>query len=69
MIPAGRGAGLGSRCSDISNRSADLGHTIVRLDANDALAEPVALYPSAGYVEIPRYNDNPYVRYWFEKRL
>ena len=27
------------------------------------------MYLSAGYVEIPRYNDNPYANHWFEKRL
>ena len=27
------------------------------------------MYRSRGYVEIPRYNDDPYATHWFEKRL
>ena len=34
-----------------------------------SLAEALKLYRSAGYVEIPRFNDNPYAQHWFEKRL
>ena len=28
-----------------------------------------ALYRSAGYVEVPPYNDNPFACFWGEKRL
>ncbi len=31
--------------------------------------EALAMYRAAGYVEIPRYNDNPYPDHWFEKSL
>lgn len=27
------------------------------------------MYLACGYAEIPRYDDNPYAGYWFEKRL
>jgi DNA-binding MarR family transcriptional regulator/GNAT superfamily N-acetyltransferase len=68
--PGWRGAGLGSRLlSHLETLSAGLGHTVVRLDTNDTLTEAVALYRSAGYAEIQRYNDNPYARFWFEKHL
>jgi hypothetical protein len=33
------------------------------------LVEAIAMYRRAGYREIPRYNDNPYARLWFEKAL
>lgn len=41
----------------------------VVLDTASTLVEAAALYLSAGYVEIARYNDNPYAARWFEKKL
>ena len=41
----------------------------VRLDTNGSLVEALSLYRASGYREIPRYNDNPYAQYWFEKAL
>lgn len=65
-----RGAGLGSRLlRHLEEVSSGLGHTVVRLDTNDALTEAVALYQRAGYRSVPPYNDNPYARAWFEKEL
>ena len=32
-------------------------------------AEAIALYRSAGYVEVPAFNDEPFAHHWFEKRL
>jgi len=65
-----RGAGLGSRLlRHLEGVARELGHRVVRLDTNDALVEAIALYQRAGYTEIERYNDNPYARHFFEKRL
>ena len=47
----------------------EMGHDLVRLDSARALTEAHALYRRCGYAEIPRYNDNPYAHFWFEKRL
>ena len=67
---AWRGAGLGSRLlRHLESLARDLGHDLVRLDTNDHLTEAVAMYRRAGYLEIDRYNDNPYARHFFEKRL
>ncbi len=33
------------------------------------LTAAVAMYRRSGYVEVPRYNDNPYAQHWFEKHL
>ena len=46
-----------------------LGHAGVRLYTERSLSEAQAMYRSRGYVEIPRYNDDPYATHWFEKRL
>jgi DNA-binding MarR family transcriptional regulator len=65
-----RGAGLGSRLlRHLEALAADLGHDVVRLDTNDTLLEAIGMYRRAGYAEIERYNDNPYARHFFEKRL
>jgi ribosomal protein S18 acetylase RimI-like enzyme len=53
----------------LEQRAAEHGFEAVRLDTNRALDEAKAMYRSAGYVEIARYNDNPYANHWFEKRL
>jgi DNA-binding MarR family transcriptional regulator/GNAT superfamily N-acetyltransferase len=65
-----RGLGLAKRIlTALEEQAAELGFTTVRLDTNRALDEAKAMYRGAGYVEIPRYNDNPYANHWFEKRL
>jgi ribosomal protein S18 acetylase RimI-like enzyme len=46
-----------------------MGMLRLRLDTNHTLAEAQALYRSAGYREIARFNDNPYADFWFEKQL
>ena len=33
------------------------------------LTEAISLSRSAGYVEVPAFNDEPYAHHWFEKRL
>jgi hypothetical protein len=45
------------------------GASTARLETNRALVEAIALYRSAGYVEVPAFNDEPFAHHWFEKRL
>ena len=45
------------------------GATAARLETNKTLVEAIALYRSAGYVEVPAFNDEPFAHHWFEKRL
>ena len=68
--PSMRGVGLGRRLlQHLEDRLAAMGNSVIRLDTNSVLTEALALYHSSGYVEIERYNDNPYARNWFEKRF
>lgn len=68
--PRCRGAGLGSRLlRHLEDVAAAAGHRVVRLDTNGVLLEAIAMYGRAGYVEIERYNDNPYAELFFEKDL
>ncbi len=65
-----RGLGLGRRLLEaLEDRAVELGFDVVRLETNRALPEAQALYVSAGYREIERFNDEPYGDSWFEKRL
>jgi GNAT superfamily N-acetyltransferase len=67
---AHRGLGIGARIlAALEQQASALGHRRVRLYTNRSLAEAKAMYHARGYVEIPRYNDDPYADHWFEKRL
>jgi DNA-binding MarR family transcriptional regulator/N-acetylglutamate synthase-like GNAT family acetyltransferase len=65
-----RGLGIGARILEaLEEQAAALGHRTVRLYTNRSLGEAKAMYRARGYVEIDRYNDDPYANHWFEKRL
>ena len=68
--PAVRGLGIGrSLLAALEKAAAELGFRSLRLDTAAYLTEALPLYQSAGYAEIPAYNDNPYSAHWLEKRL
>jgi DNA-binding MarR family transcriptional regulator/GNAT superfamily N-acetyltransferase len=65
-----RGLGIGRRLlAELESRAAARGHDTVRLETNRALTEAIALYGSAGYVEVEPFNDEPHAHHWFTKRL
>src|SRR5215218_5519398 len=68
--PAHRGLGIGARVLHaLEDRAAELGHRAVRLYTNRSLAEARTMYRTHGYVEIDRYNQDPYADHWLEKAL
>jgi DNA-binding MarR family transcriptional regulator len=68
--PQARGLGLGRRLlRELELHAAATGATAVQLETNRALTEAMRLYRSAGYEEVPPFNDEPYAHHWFEKRL
>ena len=70
VAPVTRGMGLGRLLlTALEDSARDAGSTVTRLDTNRTLTEAIQLYRSAGYVEIPAFNDEPYAHHWFEKRL
>jgi ribosomal protein S18 acetylase RimI-like enzyme len=70
VAPAARGLSVGRRLlRELEDLAADNGCTAVELETNRALAEAISLYRSAGYVEVPAFNDEPYAHHWFEKHL
>ena len=65
-----RGLGIGARMlAALERESAGRGHRSVRLYTNRSLAEAQTMYRARGYAEIPRYNDDPYASFFFEKPL
>jgi DNA-binding MarR family transcriptional regulator len=65
-----RGTGLGRRLlAELEAHAAASGARVLRLETNRSLVEAIALYRSAGYTEVPAFNDEPYAHHWFEKRL
>jgi DNA-binding MarR family transcriptional regulator/RimJ/RimL family protein N-acetyltransferase len=70
IAPEWRGCGLGARMlAALEDEVLRLGYREVYLDTNSTLVEAIALYQRSGYRAIERYNDNPYARHWFAKRL
>jgi DNA-binding MarR family transcriptional regulator/GNAT superfamily N-acetyltransferase len=68
--PDARGLGVAKRLiAAIEAQAREAGIALLKLDTNRALKEAHALYRKLGFVEIARYNDNPYADHWFEKRL
>ena len=68
--PAARGFGLARRLMQAVEAAArDISMTVLRLDTNSALPEALTLYRRTGWVEIARFNDDPYPDHFFEKVL
>ena len=62
-----RGLGVGRRL--LAELEARVDGDTIRLETNRALTEAIAMYRSAGYVEVEPFNDERYAHHWFEKRL
>ncbi len=70
VAPRVRGTGLGRRLLvALEDQAARHGAAAIRLETNLSLTEAIAMYRSAGYQEVPAFNDEPYADHWFEKRL
>jgi DNA-binding MarR family transcriptional regulator len=70
VSPSARGLGLGRRLlTELEQRVRDSGASVARLETNQVLVEAISLYRSAGYREVPAFNDEPFAHHWFEKPL
>jgi DNA-binding MarR family transcriptional regulator/GNAT superfamily N-acetyltransferase len=70
VAESARGLGLGRRLlGELERHAAEQGAAAARLETNKSLVEAIRLYRSAGYVEVPPFNDEPYAHHWFEKRI
>jgi DNA-binding MarR family transcriptional regulator/GNAT superfamily N-acetyltransferase len=65
-----RGLGIGRRLlTELEACAKRSGARAVRLETNRVLTEAIALYRSAGFREVPAFNDEPFAHHWFEKSL
>ncbi|MBY4616701.1 bifunctional helix-turn-helix transcriptional regulator/GNAT family N-acetyltransferase [Rhizobium redzepovicii] len=70
VAPSARGLGLATCLMTAAETIArELSVKLLRLDTNSALSEAQQLYRGSGWVEIGRFNDDPYPDTFFEKRL
>ena len=70
IAPAARGLGLGRRLLEHLEACALAGGArIARIETSAVLAEAIALYRSAGWVEVEPFNDEPFADHWLEKEL
>jgi transcriptional regulator len=47
------------------DRAWEAGAAMIELDTSGVLTEAIQLYRSAGFVEVDRFNDNPFADHWF----
>jgi DNA-binding MarR family transcriptional regulator/GNAT superfamily N-acetyltransferase len=70
LAPQARGLGLGRRLlSTLEDCALADGAEVARLETSEVLIEAISLYRSAGWVEVPPFNDEPFADHWFEKPL
>jgi GNAT superfamily N-acetyltransferase/DNA-binding MarR family transcriptional regulator len=70
VAPSARGLGVARRLlSALEDQARSRGIATLRLETNRNLREAIAMYRSAGFVEIAPYNDEHYAHHWFEKPL
>lgn len=70
VSPDARGLGVGRRLLvELEARAAAGGASVIRLDTNGSLVEAIAMYRSAGYEEVPAFNDEPHATLWMAKRV
>jgi DNA-binding MarR family transcriptional regulator/GNAT superfamily N-acetyltransferase len=70
LAESARGLGLGRRLLEhLEGLARQNGSREVRLETGDVLGEAIALYRSAGYVDVDPFNDEPFADRWFAKRL
>jgi DNA-binding MarR family transcriptional regulator/GNAT superfamily N-acetyltransferase len=70
IAESARGLGLGRRLLEhLEGLARERGSKEARLETGDVLGEAIALYRSAGYVEVEPFNDEPFADRWFKKPL
>ena len=70
IAPAARGLGLGRRLLETLEACARAGGArVAHIETSAVLTEALALYRSAGWVEVPAFNEEPFADHWLEKAL
>ena len=70
LAPETRGLGLGRRLLETLEACArENGALTAHIETSAVSGEALSLYRSTGWVEVPRFNDEPFADHWFEKKL
>lgn len=70
IAPAARGLGIGRRLLEhLEARASAGGARVARIETSAVLVEALNLYRSTGWVEVARFNDEPFADHWLEKTL
>jgi GNAT superfamily N-acetyltransferase len=70
VAPQARAQGIAKRLlAALEAAAIDMGCHTAQLDTRSVLVEARAMYLAAGYIEVERYNDNPFAQHWFSKKL
>src|SRR3954469_14471672 len=70
VAESARGLGLGRRLLEhLEGLAREHGSGEAHIETSDVLPEAIALYRSAGYVEVAPFNDEPFADRWFSKPL
>jgi DNA-binding MarR family transcriptional regulator/GNAT superfamily N-acetyltransferase len=70
VAESARGLGIGRRLlRELEHLIRESGARVAQLETNAALVEAITMYRSAGYTEVPAFNDEPYADHWFAKVL
>jgi DNA-binding MarR family transcriptional regulator/GNAT superfamily N-acetyltransferase len=70
LAESARGLGLGRRLLEhLEQLAREHGSREAHIETSDVLPEAVTLYRSAGYLEVPPFNDEPFADRWFAKPL
>jgi GNAT superfamily N-acetyltransferase len=68
--PAARSRGVArALLTALEEEARRMGYAATRLDTGPKQVHGLALYRSAGYVDVAAYNDNPFACFWGEKLL
>jgi DNA-binding MarR family transcriptional regulator/GNAT superfamily N-acetyltransferase len=70
IAPSARGLGLGRRLLERLESCARAGGArVAHIETSAVLSEALALYRSAGWVDVPAFNEEPFADHWLEKAL
>ncbi|HEX3832797.1 MAG TPA: MarR family winged helix-turn-helix transcriptional regulator [Solirubrobacteraceae bacterium] len=70
ISPRARGLGLGRRLLErLESCAMTHGARIAHIETSAVLVEALSLYRSAGWVDVPAFNDEPFADHWLEKVL
>lgn len=70
VAESARGLGIGRRLlRELEQLIRDSGARVAQLETNATLVEAITMYRSAGYAEVPAFNEEPFADHWFAKPL